>query len=316
VRNVGRKIAIGLAVAAMAGLAAGLPALASTRSVELADGTSLTVWEQRGRAVTGRGQEPWSINYSVTDASGTRPGVVPPTADAARDSAPFLSTDVTGSIVLVWSRLDGPYQKIAYTRFSGGAWTNFHYLTFGPGDDDEPRIGTGMTGSFLFFHTRPDKYQYVPLDLVAGRLFAPPRSVELGSARRDISASRQRGSAATEGGTVDIPVVNRCGGNKTCSNAVGARAGLLQPGGATTQGGTVDIPVVNNRTKGFVWGVGSSGDCSPMVLVIPSHDLAKVFVFRFASGLTSVLERVSLPSKVEDRFGEGLAASYLPLVCN
>jgi len=316
VRNVGRRIATGLGVAAIAGLAAGLPALASTRSLDLADGTSITVWEQRGRAGAGRGQEPWSINYSVTDASGTRLGVVPPTADAARDSAPFLSTDVTGSIVLVWSRLDGPYQKIAYTRFSGGAWTNFHYLTFGPGDDDQPRIGTGMTGSFLFYLTRTDNYQYVPLDLVAGRLFAAPRSIDLGSARGDIAAPRQTGSAATQGGTVDIPIVNRCPGNGTCSNAVGRSAGLVQAGGTTTQGGTVDIPVVNHSIKASVWGVGSSGDCGRMVLVIPSHDLTRAFVFRFAGGLTRVLQQVSLPSQVEEGFGAGLAASHLPLVCN
>ncbi len=306
-RSVGGKIATGLAVAALALLATGRPALASARSVVLPDGSSLKVWEPSVKSKTGQAQASRVLNYSVTDASGTRLGVVPPTADAALDTAPYLSMDATGSAVLVWSRSDGLFRKIAYTRFSSGAWTDFHYLTFGPGDDDLPRIGTGSTGSFLFYLRPPDKYQYAPVDLIAGRLFAAPRAIDLGSARRDIEAPRRLGSAVGRAATVDIPVVNRSAG------AGQSVSGLLQP---TPQGGTVDIPVVNGKNKSANWDVGSSGDCSRMVLVIPSYDLTQAFVFRFASGSTAVLEAVLLPSPIRERFAEELASSHLPFVCN
>src|SRR5256885_5942005 len=195
-----------MAAAVLACIAAsGAQAIASSPSVALADGTSLAVWEQRGRAIPGRGQDTSSIGYSLTDAAGIRLGVVPTTADSARDAAPSLALDGTGSAVLVWSRFDGSNRKIAYARFSGGAWTNIHYLTFGPGDDDEPRIGTGQAGSFLFFIGSPDKYQFAPLDLAAGRLFAAPRLLNLGSARRDIAPVRMPGSTPIRG-AVDAPV--------------------------------------------------------------------------------------------------------------
>ena len=313
-RIVVRRIATRMAVVAIGCLAsAGLPVLASARSVSLAGGTTLTVWEQHGRGAPGRGPEGWSINYSASDAAGTLQGVVPPTGDTARDSAPFLALDATGSAVLVWSRFDGSYRKVAYARFAGGAWTDFHYLTFGPGDDDQPRIGAAMAGAFLFYLGSHGTYQYAPLEMLAGRLFAAPRSIDLGNARRDILPPP--GGAKTQGASVDIPVVNRCLGEKgACGGQTARKGSPLPPGGGTIQGGTVDIPIVNNKAS--VWGVGSSGDCGRMVLVIPTHDLKSAYVFRFFTGLTHVLQRVSLPPQVGDRFGEDLAASYLPLVCH
>lgn len=313
-RIVVRRIAARMAVGAIGCLAcAVLPVLASGLTADLANGASITVWEERGRAVRGRDSQVWSINYSMTDATGRRLGVVVPTEDAARDSAPFLALDGAGSAVLVWSRFDGSYRKIAYARFADGAWINFHYLTFGPGNDDQPRIGSARAGAFLFFASESGNYQYAPFDLTTGRLFAVPRLIDLGSARRDVLPPA---GATTQGGTVDIPVVNRCGGERQgcAGQSIASRSRLLPPGGPTTQGGTVDIPVVNRQAS--VWGVGSSGDCSSLVLVIPTHDLKSAVALRFFNGLTDVLQRVSLPSQLEDRFGESLTASYLPLVCN
>ncbi len=310
--GIGRVGVIGIAAAVLALIAAsGLPAFASSPSVALADGTSLAVWEQRGRAVPGRSQESSSLGYSVTDAAGTHLGVVPITADAARDAAPCLAIDETGAAVLVWSRFDGSYRKIAYARFSGGAWTNAHYLTFGPGNDDEPRIGTGQAGSFLFFVGQADKYQFAPLDLVAGRLFAAPRLVNLGSTRRDIAPVQRPGSISIRG-AVDVPVAGLGAPDKRPGGNNGSR--ILLPGQPTIQG-AVDVPVTQNRTKAFIWGVGSSGECRGIVLVIPAHDLKSAFVFRFTNGPTSLLHRVALPEQILDRSGEDLAASYLPLVC-
>src|SRR5262245_31568795 len=116
-RSVGARYAVRMAVVLACLAAAGLPALADSASVQLTDASVLKVWEQRGRALPGRALLPWSINYSVTDATGTRQGIVSPTGDTARDSAPFLILDETGSAVLVWSRFDGSYQKIAFSRY-------------------------------------------------------------------------------------------------------------------------------------------------------------------------------------------------------
>ncbi len=195
---IGRAGAMRIAAAALVlGGATGLSAFAASTSIPLADGTSLAVWEQRGPAVAGQSLES-SLSYSVTDAAGTHLGIVPTTADASRDTAPNLAIDETGSAVLVWSRFDGSYRKIAYARFSGAAWTNVHYLTFGPGNNDEPKIGIGLAGSFLFFYGPADMYHFAPLDLVAGRLFAAPRPLDLGSARRDMTPARTPGSTSIQ----------------------------------------------------------------------------------------------------------------------
>src|SRR6266852_9978640 len=79
-----RMVAAALALSA----ATCLSAFASSTSVTIADGASLTVWEQHGCALAGRGRESSSLKYSLTDAAGTHLGVVPTTADAARDTGP------------------------------------------------------------------------------------------------------------------------------------------------------------------------------------------------------------------------------------
>ena len=310
--RIGRLGAFRIAMAVLALIAAScLPASAATRTVTLAGGASLSVWEQRGRVVPGRSQALSSIGYSVTDAAGTHLGIVPITADAARDTAPCLALDESGAAVLVWSRFDGSNRKIAYARYSGGAWADAHYLTFGPGDDDEPRIGSDQTGSFLFFVDQADRYQFAPLDMVAGRLFAAPGLVNLGTARRDIDPVRTPGSIVTYGST-DVPVVSVKPPDKKPGGTNATR--ILLPGQTTIQA-SVDVPVVNSRSQAIIWGVGSSEGCRGIVLSIPARDLKSAFVLRFANGPTSLLQRVPLPEHIVDGFGSSLAASYLPLAC-
>ena len=152
-----------------------LPAAAARHTLTAGDGSTVLVWEQKGRSMRGRPGAVWAIGFSVTDASGTHVGVVAPTGDTARDSSPFLALDDAGAPVLVWSRFDGVYNKIAYTRYAGGDWTDFHYLTFGSGDDLLPLIATTASGSYLFYTGSSDRYFFAPLDLASGRLFAPPR---------------------------------------------------------------------------------------------------------------------------------------------
>jgi hypothetical protein len=309
----GRLKAIGIGAAALAlSVAAGPRAFASSSSVVLADGSTLAVWEQRGRAVPGRSQESSSLGYSVTNVSGMHLGTVSVTADAGRDEAPFLAVDETGAAVLVWSRFDGSYRKIAYARFSGGSWTNAHDLTYGPGNDDQPRLGVTEIGSFLFFVRQPDRYEYAPIDLVAGRLFAAPRLLNLGSARREIEPLRAPGSISMQG-AVDAPITGATPPDKHPGG--GNSAQLLQPGQTTIQA-AVDVPVANNRNKAIVWGVGSSGGCRGLSLAIPARDLHSAFLFRFTNGVTGLLQQVSLPGQLTEGFGASLAAAYLPLACD
>ena len=93
---------------------------------------------------------------------------------------------------------------------------------------------------------------------MAGRLLAPPRPLNLGSARNDIIPPRVW---MTNGATVDIPVVNRCHADKAGCSGLIPTIGVLPPGGLSPQGGTVDIPVTNN--KATAWGVGSRLEVRP-----------------------------------------------------
>jgi hypothetical protein len=310
VRVVGRKIGIGTAVALVCLAASGLPALAAAREVTLADGSTIRVWEQyRPPEPSG---EAWWIEYSVTDSQGSvTTGFVRPTEDAELDYAPFLAVDETGSAVLVWSRFDGVYRKIAYARFSGNNWTNFHFLTFGPGHDDAPRIATGSTGSFLFY-VRPDKYLYAGIELATGHLVAAPKSLNLGTARRDIVSPPQFTGGTLLRGGVDAPIagITARAGSRIDTGPQGKRG---RPGRLTPKGGT-DVPVVTG-IRAAAWGVGSNIDCAQIILVIPSRDLRSVYVFRFVNGTSDLLQRLDMPSPVDDRYGATTAESYLPQVC-
>ena len=307
--------AIGMGAGVLLCLAAAcLPASAAPRSLRAGDGSLVTVWEQRGRALPGRSATISSIAFSVTDAAATRTGVVPPTGDVAQDSAPFLVADGTGSLVLVWSRFDGVYRKIAYARFTAGTWTGFRFLTFGSGDDDLPIVGAGRDGAFLFYVTRPDRYLYAPIDLESGLLFAAPRAIDVIGLGRQKPRLVLPGAPAFRGGT-DAPINWRiCRDGQNCA---GQQAGLILPGAGTVQGGT-DVPIVfgQGNVKASVWGVGGSRACDRLVLVIPTVNARTVLVAEFINGRLRLLQRQSLPAQVQERFAETLAESYLPAVCN
>ncbi len=285
-----------------------LPAFAARTTLTTGDGSVLTVWEQKGRAMAGRQGAIGAIGFSVTDASGTRVGVVPPTGDVARDASPFLALDDSGTPVLVWSRFDGVYDKIAYARYADGVWTDFKYLTFGSGDDDLPLIATTSDGSYLFYRGPADRYFFVSLDLEAGRLFASPRVLDLGIWHRGNPHVADPGSPGTRGG-LDVPINNRnCRDLKPCTSVK-----LAGPGSKTTQGG-VDAPIVNGRAS--VWGAGSGDTCSHLVLIVPSEDVKTAVVADFHHGVARGLERITLSGQIPPGLGDTLASSYLPALCN
>ena len=288
-----------------------LPAAAARHTLTAGDGSTVLVWEQKGRSMRGRPGAVWAIGFSVTDASGTHVGVVAPTGDTARDSSPFLALDDAGAPVLVWSRFDGVYNKIAYTRYAGGDWTDFHYLTFGSGDDLLPLIATTASGSYLFYTGSSDRYFFAPLDLASGRLFAPPRQIDLGVWHRPAPVPVAPGGPSLRGG-VDVPINNRgCKDAKTCTNGGAGR--LIMLGAPGMQGG-VDAPIVNAR--GAIWGSASGDACSHVVLIMPSGNAKTAVVVDFHNGTAGGLLRLAIPAQPDGSFGDTLAESYLGGLCN
>ena len=308
--------AIGIGGAALLGLVVScLPASAAApRSVRAGDGSLVSVWEERGRAGPGRTGGNSSIAYSVTDAAGTRVGTVSPTGDAGRDSAPFLALDGSGSPVLLWSRFDGVYRKIAFSRFTAGAWTGFRFVTFGPGDDELPLVGVGQDGSYLFFVVQPDRYYYAPIELATGLLIGPPRAIDVVGLGQQKPRLNSPGAPSLQGGG-DVPVNWR--GCRDGGNCPGVQGQLYLPGDSTVQGG-IDVPIGVHQcnVKTSAWGVGSEHGCRKQVLAIPTADAQTVLVAEFHNGRFRLLVRRPLPPEAQDQFGQSLADLLLPAVCN
>lgn len=295
-------------------LASCLPALAEPRSAVAANGALVTVWEERGRTPQGRPVGSSSIAFSVTDASGTRTGTVPPTGDAGRDAAPFLASDGNGSLVLLWSRFDGVYRKIAFSRFTDGMWTGFRFVTFGPGDDDLPLFGAGQDGSYLYYVVQPNHFYYAPIDLSTGLLIGPPRGIDVAALARQKPRLINPGAPSLQGGT-DAPISFR--GCKDGGNCPGQPARIYLPGDGAVQGGT-DVPVVVHQcgVRSSQWGVGAEQACRKQVLVLPTEDATAVLAVEFLNGRFRLLDRRPLPSQAQERFGQSLADLLLPAVCN
>jgi len=287
-------------------LAASVPASAAT-TVTI-DGTVMTVWE-RGSPIVIEDATPLSgpeIAFSVSDPYGTRVGTIAPTGDPALDASPFLAVEpASRTPVAVWSRFDGTSRKIAYARFEGGEWNDFHYLTFGRTDDTLPRLGISQTGAYLFWVSNTARYMYAPVDLSTGRLFAPPRAITIGSLQRPQESLLSTADAYTVQGGSDVPVVIGKGGNST-------RPLLNLSGGEMVQGGS-DVPIVIGRAA--IWGVSSSNDCRDLMLVIPHPSLRSVFVVRFTDGWIQLLREIVVPSPLPETFAEDTAGIFLKSAC-
>lgn len=284
---------------------------ASAASTVTIDETVLTVWE-RDTPIVMEGETPHSgleIAFSVSDSSGTRFGTIAPTGDLALDSSPLLAVEpLYRTPVAVWSRFDGVSWKIAYARFTGAEWCDFHYLTFGRTDDSLPRLGVTSSGAYLFWVSDVVRYMYAPLDLLTGRLFDAPKAITIGELRKSGKSSLVSwdGSAAVNGSS-DVPVV--IGKHEHVSDPV-----LNLAGGEMVQGSS-DAPVVIG-TNASVWGVGSQNDCRDLVLVIPHPSLRSAFVVRFTDGWIQLLREIAIPSPVPGTFAEATTGALLQSVCS
>ncbi len=280
--------------------AASLTAFAAA-STRLPDGRILSVWESRGsiRFLNGAGSAS-SLAYSISSPAAMLQGTIPGTADAARDAWPRLAIDpVSGDAIAVWSRFDGVHDKIAYARLEGSAWLDLHFLTFGGGDDAEPRVVVARDGAFLFWISEGDRYLFVPFDLSTGRLFGVPRELRPESS----------GPSATTQGSQDVPINLRGPDGKNSQL-------LWSPSGNVTVSGGSDVPVVISHKKASIWGAGGSPDCRNAVVVLPNPAGTLWRVFSFTNGLTREIGRVHLPASIPDGLADQTAAAYLNAYCN
>ncbi len=276
------------------------PPASAAGSITAPDGAVYSVWEVRARGpVDDPDARPSAIAYSVSDGAGTRVGVVADTTDAAYDRSPSLAIDPTsGKPVVVWSRSDGVYLKIAYARFAQAGWTDLHFLTFGPGNDLLPRVATSATGSYLFWIAQGSRYLYAPIELSTGSLLAAPSVL-------GIDLTRAPGRVAIEGGH-DGPGPPPKGGNKGGSGPIWVRSDLTIEGGSDGSG-----PPMHH---GALWGVSSDADCRSLVLTLPDR-AGMLRLLDFTNGAIREIGRVQIPAVVPERFGDDTAAAHLASIC-
>jgi hypothetical protein len=259
---------------------------------------------------------PARADLSVATPESTSAGVV-------AQVTPVILDPASGRQIAVWSQFDGIANKIAYARLERGIWTDYHYLTFGPGNHTAPRIGITRDGAFLFWIADGRRYVSAPLDLASGRLHAAPRRVPLEAAGLRLVAAGSGSAAATEGGT-DVPVVTECPPDDQECELLNARDDPRRPiisdGGSDVpivtecppddancdlvrstrndrrtpilgEGGT-DIPVVvENET---LWSVTSRPGCSLMIVSIPSVEAGVYHLLRFEGGRIDKAGRIRL----------------------
>src|SRR5262245_53533527 len=81
-----------------------------------------------------------ALRYTRSSLNGTESGWVSPTQDSAADRDPTL-LQVSGAAgpILIWSRSNGPFDQLAYSRFDGAQWTHPTFLTNTPHDHLRPQ---------------------------------------------------------------------------------------------------------------------------------------------------------------------------------
>jgi hypothetical protein len=97
----------------------------------------------------GRTPNDTALTYSRTSPNGSQlHGMISPTEDIAADRDPILvqASGASGPI-LIWSRSNGGFNQIAYSRFEGLGWTKPTYLSDSPRDHVRPQAGVDASGT-------------------------------------------------------------------------------------------------------------------------------------------------------------------------
>jgi len=221
----------------------------------------------------------------------------------------LLTGPSSGAPIRIWSQSDGLQQKLVWSRLEKGAWTEPRSLTFGPGDDMAPVVGTSSLGSMLYWIDERGRVLYAPFDPESGRLFAVPRPIPV--------SPLHRREPAGEGGT-DAPVI--LGNCMNASHVPCAGPGPGNPLPSTPprtdpglEGGT-DIPIVltTGSTGLTTVTATSSFACTTQVLSMASDGMVTV-VSVDGTGRVTLLGRLVLAPDVDPSEATAAAGTYYHL---
>jgi hypothetical protein len=197
------------------------------------------------------------------------------TGSAASFVAKVIQDPASGQSIAVWSATDGQYSKIVYSRLVDGIWSDFHYVTFGRGNDTHPRIALTQDGAILFWISSGQRYMYAPIDLSAGRLYAVPRHIPL----RTAGLQTLSGGGTKQDGGTDVPIiVEDCPeGQEDCVplEPTPDPANRFQ---ILSEGGT-DVPIIADVS--LLWSVTGRSDCSLLIMTLPESLSGAYHVVRF-----------------------------------
>jgi len=144
------------------------------------DGTVYTV----GVVEMEAGAPPGStaLTYSVLHPGGqVETGLVSPTEDLLADGEPSLVLPPGGGgPFLIWTRSDGAYDQVAYSRYAGTLWAEMQYLTSGARDHLHPQFGVDSHGTAYIVWVEPagaGSIMVATFDPLTGILLSSPRDL-------------------------------------------------------------------------------------------------------------------------------------------
>jgi hypothetical protein len=309
-------------IAVAAGVAlVGAPAFAGNKDVLIAPtGITYEVWEQRERTFSGDSANAIAaLRFSVIELDTRHEGVVNGTNDVALDAHPRLAFDPsTNEPVLVWSRWDGSRQKIAFSRYSGTNWSSPKIITFGPGDDQLPRLGTARDGEYLFWVSKGDHYMYAPFDLSTGNLLSSARQINPSYANDSSDIQIEEPPIDSVEGGADAPIL---GGSAFCSRHPNGKCRgrdggppEIQEPGQTIQGGS-DAPIISIQSQSQLWAVASNRGCQAQVVAVPADDVRSLSILSFHNGTIRLRTRLAVPTPIPDGYGSQAARTFLTSLC-
>ncbi|HEU5179987.1 MAG TPA: hypothetical protein VFW45_04300 [Candidatus Polarisedimenticolia bacterium] len=143
------------------------------------DGTSYSV--DVVEAPGGTSEDSTALELTLTNESGTQTSLIAPTQDHQADHDPFLML-VPGSPgpVLIWSRRNGTFDQIAFSKFENQQWSPVEYLTSSPRHHVRPEAGVDAFGTGYIVWTelgRNGSAMLATFDPLTGNLESSPRDL-------------------------------------------------------------------------------------------------------------------------------------------
>jgi hypothetical protein len=143
------------------------------------DGTSYSV--DVVEAPGGTSDDSTALELTLSNASGTQTSLIAPTQDHEADRDPFLML-VPGSPgpVLMWSRRNGMFDQIAFSKFENQQWSPVEYLTSSPRHHVHPQGGVDAFGTGYVVWTelgRNGSAMLATFDPLTGNLESSPRDL-------------------------------------------------------------------------------------------------------------------------------------------